>query len=356
MNAARTRTRRTLAPVSAYLSRAVPEAHWARIGREVGGVVVQGGAALRAVRRLRQGGYDGPLVVDPAGYAPRRPRQEGGLLPQQSDDERWIEFYASADVDAVVSPGAQVGAGNVAALQQALAEGVSFLGRATTGQAHGYVALALPSTWFKRHADRLAETVADHGVSVAVVGVDANDPFSTAAAVDGLKHLLGSAADVMLLRSDLAALGAVAHGATLGAVGLSSTVRHFAPPMGGFGGSRDTRDRSPSLLVPGCAVWARGSQLWRSRGDRGMLECPCRVCDGATLRRFRDENLREEAHLHSVEVWKQMASRLLASASRERPLEWSRMCVEAVQLTEQLESLTGVPLRGSALAGWVAAE
>lgn len=353
VNRAPTRTRRTLAPVAAYLSRALPASRWASLGSAVGGLVVHGASAPRALRRLRDEGYLGPLLVDPAGYAGAARPREGGLLPEQSAEERWLEFYANADVDAVLSPGTLVAAGDAAALDDALARGAAFLREAGAATSRGFVLLALPAAWFARNADRLAESVEAAGVPVAVVGADSNDPFRGRDAVAGLKHLVSSVPRVMLLRSDLAALGAVAHGAVLGAVGVTSTVRHFAPPTGGFGGSRDTTDRSPSVLVPGCAVWARGSLLWSARGDNGMLDCECGVCRGRSLRRFREDALRAEAHLHSVEVWKALTARLLAAAPADRAREWGVMCREAVDSKAQLESRTGVPMRGSALAGWV---
>lgn len=64
---------------------------------------------------------------------------------------------------------------------------------------------------------------------MALVLAHRNDPLGSLAAVRGLLRVLAEIPNVVLLRTDLAAIGAVANGASLGAVGTSTSVRHLVP-------------------------------------------------------------------------------------------------------------------------------
>ena len=94
---------------------------------------------------------------------------------------------------------------------------------------------------------------------------------------------------VVLLRSDISAVGAVAHQAFAGFVGWSANSRHGPLPMRRPEGD-DERDESSSVLVPSFNDYAKTSKLSVFARIRRLdvLRCDDRVCRGDSLLRIAD--------------------------------------------------------------------
>jgi hypothetical protein len=156
---------------------------------------------------------------------------------------------------------------------------------------------------------------------------------------------------VVLLRSAISAIGAVAHQAFAGFVGWSASTRHGPLPMRRPPGD-DERDRSPSVLVPGLNDYLRTSMLPVFARIRRLevLRCDDRVCRGDSLLRIADlseTNLRDGrwlASLHNLASTEQLARRVLGAA--EPRDAWREGCQAGAKTIASLtESGVSLPQR-----------
>jgi hypothetical protein len=296
-----------------YVSGTVRPAEAERYAAAAGGVVVRGDAGRAVAGKLRRGGWSGPIWLDPAAY--ERPGRE-------PDDtlfgDRWGLVQDHLEVAERISPGAYVPADEGDLLRDAVARESAWLSDAGGGR----LSLCLHWRWLTTDTGAVVDQLGRAAAPVAL---------SLAAGDDPLGHRLP---DVMLLRSDLGALGAVAHGASLGAFGTSTGVRHYVPPATSPGGAR--RDRTPSVFLPALLGFKLGSfcdQLPRDAVP--MCDLPC--CDGAHLSRFNDEHMTAEARAHNRHVVQAVISTLRDSPAPERAARFHSMCREAIQATAALE-------------------
>src|SRR5207302_350648 len=126
---------------------------------------------------------------------------------------------------------------------------------------------------------------------------------------------------VVLLRSDISAVGAVAHQAFAGFVGWSAHSRHGPLPMRRPEGD-DERDESASVLVPSLNDYVKTSKLSVFARIRRLdvLRCDDRVCRGDSLLRIADLGEtdlpvgRMLACVHNLASTEQLARRVLAAA------------------------------------------
>lgn len=314
-------------------------------GRKVGSVTLTGPSAGLRARSLREAGAEFQIVAD---------LQQSRIASSDRFAHAAPESLSHADV--VVSPSQILEAGDIRSVRRQLSLGNRWLDRLGRPPGDGArLGVMLESQWLDPEwTSALVDALGQDESPIAVSFVDRNDPVGSRSAVQGLRSLASSLTHIGILRTDLAGIGALAHGAEFAAIGMTSTLRHVAPPGAAFGGSRNTRDLSPSLLHPSTLSWVRGSKLWRARGPMEFFECSLPFCDGIDLRKFRDPSRREEAYLHSVEVWLTLADRVFATAQWERPREWAVMCVEAHTENERFSRETGVALSPSPMAAWTA--
>lgn len=320
------------------------------IGREAGGLVLTGKAGVRKARSLRAVGFAESLVIDLIDVD-RHATRDGQLTRRVA----WQSLTEIDDVQVVVAPSRRIPAGDTDALSAQLDETYELLDdtRHMTGTA--LAGLALDARWLGNDAD--TETLASRlGDLRHVVAIAFADPYDAVNSRDRVRNLrlLVSTADVALLRSDLAAIGAWSYGAQFASIGLSSTVRHIPVPLAGS--SRARHDPTPHVLVPGCLGWVKGSALYFA-GDHPALRCPCRVCEHRPLARLGDESPQrnEEALLHSFHVWNEIAYDLRGARTDERAVGWHRICKQALDLEEQLTSELEIAFRfrWQPLRSWV---
>jgi len=131
-----------------------------------------------------------------------------------------------------------------------LADVASVLGQGRSLPARTIVPLAIQHQLLRDDAATLLALVNDQDKPVALILEHESDPFGTAGVVAGLVHVLHRApVPVLLLRTDTSALGAISHGAAVGAVGARSSLRHVFPIKDSSGGP----PRAPRLRRPQAA-------------------------------------------------------------------------------------------------------
>ncbi|GAB3458260.1 hypothetical protein [Actinophytocola sediminis] len=277
------RARGGLGQVQAYLGRCAAADALANRER-FGGVTLQGLHGLKVARALDRMGELTGIDLDPAAYLargkPRSPVVAGQLgLDLDLPVFDWVEAQAELGLPIVRTAGPRLRVGQVDEL---------------TAELHRdypvpvSVTLVLDGGWLgSRHSGVLAERLraADRDVSL-VLGAPF-DPVDSSYKVAGLRRLLRwstrTGRRLELLRTGPIGLPAVAAGAKLAAIGLSTSTRHLGGPVARRTDGVRPR-RSPQVFVPRLLDWRRGIDL---RGAE-VGECGCAACAsaGTGLRRF----------------------------------------------------------------------
>ncbi|MGH3758402.1 hypothetical protein [Actinophytocola sp.] len=275
--------RSSLGRVQAYLGRC--GAADALANRErFGGVTLQGVHGLKVARVLARAGALAGVDLDPAAYLARgrtrAPVVEGQLgLDLDLPVFDWVEAQAELGVPVVRTAGPRLRVGQVDELKAELHRDYPVPVSVT---------LALDAGWLgSRHSGALAEQLraADRDVSL-VLGAPF-DPVDSSYKVLGLRRLLRwssrTGRRLELLRTGPIGIPAIAAGANLAAIGLSSSTRHLGGPVARRADGVRPR-RSPQVFVPRLLHWQRGIDL---RGTE-VTDCGCAACAraGSGLRRF----------------------------------------------------------------------
>ncbi len=275
--------RASLGRVQAYLGRC--GAAEALANRDAfGGVTLQGVHGLKIARVLDRAGELKGVDLDPAAYLargkPAAPVVQGQLgfdldLPVFD----WVEVQAELGLPVVRTPGPRLRVGQVDALKAELNRDYPVPVSVT---------LVLDGGWLgSKHSGVLAEQLraADRDVSL-VLGAPF-DPVDSSYKVQGLRRLLRwstrTGRRLELLRTGPIGIPAVAAGAKVAAIGLSSSTRHLGGPVARRAdGVRP--QRSPQVFVPRLLHWQRGIDL---KGTE-VTHCSCAACAraGSGLQRF----------------------------------------------------------------------
>jgi hypothetical protein len=253
------------------------------------------------------------VLVDPAVYIP----QSSTEPETRFDYDDWLTRQQAAGVPLILTDTPRIRNNDVPALQKALA-------RWDTIDEPTLVVLPLEPWWLRRRhgLPRLIEEVRLAGRPVALVLLHPCNGLGIKGAVTGLLEFISAVSPlpVILLRSDISAIGAVAHQAFAGFVGWSANTRHGPLPMPQP--TSDERDDSPSVFVPALNDYLETSKLpvfARIRRPE-VLRCDDRVCRGDTLLRIADlaetdlRGGRMLANLHNLASTEQLARRVLAAA------------------------------------------
>lgn len=308
--------------VAWYLSGGLTDDQCLSFARATGAAVVRGPGGVRTGNKLRRAGFEGRLWLDPAAYErPAEPRID--LF-----GDHWQQIQLELGVETPISPGTYVAKSDAAGLGAALdveGEWAEAVG--------GRLSLALHASWLTQGIGVLTERLVATDLPIALAFADRNDPLGRRGAVTGLSHLVRSVRDLAILRCDLGALGAVAHGASLGAIGTSATVRHVVPPGSTAGGV--PRDKSPSVFLAHLLDFKLGSHLDEFPREASPV-CDLACCRGAALRRFNGEHSTHEARTHNMLAIAAVARKVLAADSERRPAVFRAMCVDAEHAVEEL--------------------
>jgi hypothetical protein len=249
-----------------------------------GAVTLQGLHGLGVAGRLARIGELRGIDLDPAVYLARgkaKPPVATGQLGFDLDLPvfDWVTAQAELGLPVVRTPGTRLRVGQVDELKAELARDYPVPVSVT---------LALDGGWLgSKHSGVLAEQLraADRDVSL-VLGAPF-DPVDSAYKVQGLRRLLRwstrTGRRLELLRTGPIGIPAIAAGAKVAAIGLSTSTRHLGGPV-----ARRTDGvrpkRSPQVFVPRLLHWQRGVDL---KGTE-VTHCACSACAqaGTGLTRF----------------------------------------------------------------------
>lgn len=283
---ARSGARSSLGRVQPYLGRC--SAAEAVVNRDLfGGVTLQGLHGLKVARALHRAGELAGVDLDPAAYLargrPKAPVVEGQLgFDLDLPDFDWVSEQAELGLSVVRTAGPRLRVGQVDELRAELDREYPVPVSVT---------LVLDGGWLgSKHSGVLAEQLraADRDVSL-VLGAPV-DPIDSSLKVAGLRRLLRwssrTGRRLELLRTGPIGIPAVAAGARLASIGMSTSTRHLGGPLARRAdGVR--RQRSPQVFVPRLLHWQRGDAIGGLRGA-GLTDCGCPACGraGAGLQRF----------------------------------------------------------------------
>lgn len=292
------------------------------------GIVVTGQDALSAAELARSRGFTGPLLCDAGAYAGARRKSAGrGIRPGWCRRQQELGLVALTD-SGYLAPR------NWAGLHTVL--------QATARQPAPTIAvLPLAARWFAAPPIRraLTEVINAHGVPVALVIEHSADPFGVQYLLSEFLQLLTTATvPVLLLRSDVSALGALAHGAHSAAIGMNSALRHLYPVRSGGGHPSETSAFVRHLLsfhyLDRCAqAFARTPQYTH------LWNCDCPVCAGATPAQLGDGIApTNAAALHSLHAQLEVYAEIHRPGQLrdQRISSWHEACSHALSLHEEI--------------------
>ncbi len=280
------------------------------------------------------------VLVDPAVYLPQ---PSTGPEPLFGYDE-WLTRQQAAGVPLILTDTPRIRNNDISELQKALA-------RWDTIDEPTLVVLPLEPWWIRQGLRRLIKEVQSAGRPVALVMLHPYNGLGIKGAVTGLLEFISAVEPlpVVLLRSDISAIGAVAHQAFAGFVGWSANTRHGPLPMRQPDGEQD---ESPSVFLPALNDYLKTSKLpvfARIRRPE-VLRCDDRVCRGDSLLRIADlaeTDLRDGrilANLHNLASTEQLARRVLSAADPGEAW-WEACNAGAKTITSLTESGVSLPLR-----------
>jgi hypothetical protein len=159
---------------------------------------------------------------------------------------------------------------------------------------------------------------------------DRADPLEQKGVPAGLRTIVDSYPGLIIWKTDLAGLDAIARGALAAAIGILPSLRHACPP-GGPGRAIDKTDKTPRIFLPRLLRYVRGSYLhdeWFASVE--PWTCDCIICDGRAIDRFtgsKDDLL--QASRHNAIAITELHRELTAEAAGYRQDLWREKLQDA---------------------------
>jgi hypothetical protein len=304
--------------------------------RAGGGLVICGPNALAQAEDLLHHGAAFPVLCDAQRYAGRRRALAGAEFSMQ-----WLAVQRRLGGPALTDSG-YIAKRDITGLR-------SILRRTLRLGEDVFAVLPLHADWLKDPQDReaLVAEVSFAKVPIAIALEHAADPLGVQQVLRGLLMLLDTDVPVVLLRSDVSAIGALCHGAFAAAVGTTTSLRHIYPmPKPGAGGGG--RKASVAVLVPHCLSYVSvdklASAVQRTPDESHLWTCECMACGGRQLDHFatlNDEKKQaDRAFRHSIELLyllrEEFFTPRLTNADRE--LAWHEHCSAAASYNSELSA------------------
>jgi hypothetical protein len=318
-------------------------------GLVISGARANGPTASKKAGQLRRSGYSGVLMADPGRYnryatkdEPFLAEDQGSLLSMLPDstvsvlqDELTTQLERGASF--AMSPTGYIAPEDSGAFKAAARVITEF------GDPRMIFMVPLSVSWLSK--DRIAQTIAIlgkvPGLKALVLGGQM-DPLQNKV-VANLCTLLAQVPDIAVLRTDIAAVGALAHGAAFTSFGNIASHRHLVPPTekaktgkGGGGGPK-----SPHVLYPELMSFYLGETIANRHADGSAPACNCEECAGRPLDRFstKAQGLEREAVVHNIAVMTEMSAALNSPAAQADPHGWwHERCTIAVGKTAEVNA------------------
>ncbi|WP_190394310.1 hypothetical protein [Nocardiopsis quinghaiensis] len=191
----------------------------------------------------------------------------------------------------------------------------------TTNDPALVLAIPVDVRWLDERRDLLVSLLREARPPKALILGYNGNPVEHAGRAGKLREIISHCPETALVRTDLAAVDVMVHGAAFAAIGDSSSVRHTVPRSRRGGGNAS--DSSPNVLYEPLLDYFRGSTLARYLDEKAR-ECTCSACSrwaddhhrssgGRTPTSFVDPADIRNTHAHNMAMW----SRLWADISAE---------------------------------------
>ncbi|WAL68632.1 hypothetical protein ORV05_12920 [Amycolatopsis cynarae] len=310
------------------------------------GLVVTGGKPEQAVGLLRGRGFAGPILCDADRYSGKKRVTAGcGIRPAWCGRQRELGLIPVTDSGY---------------LDKQNWPGLRTILRAAARQPPPVIAmLPVAARWFDTDAirDAFIEEINKYQVPVAVAIERQGDPFGAQYVARGFLRLVREAAvPVLLLRSDVSALGALCHGAHAAAIGTVSTLRHIHPISRWW-----PADPGVSAFVTPLLSYHkldRIEEVVEKTPDLAQLwPCACPVCADSTPVRLREsENPQEPAYRHSLHAQLRLRAELFGRARTREALvsTWHEHCSHALAVHKQVAEVIPGWREPEGLKSWLA--
>ncbi|MFE9970250.1 hypothetical protein ACFYRD_05680 [Streptomyces hirsutus] len=302
---------------------------------DLSGVVMTGAKADERAFQLRTtAGYNGTLLIDSAPYTTyTATADQPFMVPPDElfasvDDS--LAFQKARGASAALTPTGYISPANSRALKAVMRE-ANRIERADT-----LVSLPIDVTWLNReNIGQLIAVCAKIRHPKAIMLFRQFDPLEQTKDIPAnLRRLFAEVEHMSLLRTDLAALDVMAHGALCAGIGVQSSLRHAIPP-----GEKPQRGKRgggptyPNVLMPQLMCFKGAESLASLYANADPATCDCEECDGRGLDRFflPDGETRQEADNHTVLTWSDWVSEMAGHpAGIQRKTWWRDKCAAAV--------------------------
>jgi hypothetical protein len=320
----------------------------ARLAAYGDGVVLRGVAGLWTAASLPA---ETLKLVDREHYLSDRGSRQSQIFPETAEDA--VEQQLRAGVACLLAPSRFPAQRDDQSIRTLLAAGQEFL-EISQRMAPGKPAFVPVVIRFDELADRRwVEPVLDAKLPIATIFAGYGDPLGSLEQLRGAIELIQVAEVTLVLRCDLSVAGLMAYGATSGAIGVSSSVRHLYLP------SKNKKRKPPSgyLFVPSLANWITTVFVERAAADPDLDElfhCACDVCgpEGDVRRLLLSGVDPDMLDQHSVAAAVMVARRVVRSPT---PIDqWRAICWRADEAYARLRELGVVgPARPDVLGAWL---
>lgn len=298
-------------------------------------VILHGRAGFRIAKEMPA---ECRVLIDAEYYkTDRDDKSEGQLLPLASEES--IRQQVAAGVACLLAPSRFPDDRSPDSLKRVLDAARDFIACAEQ-LAPTLPAFAPVVVKYDELADRRwVKLLSDAGIPVALVFAAFMDPLSDVDRLRGAIDLVQATDKVMILRCDLSAVGLMAAGASVGAMGASSSVRHLWLPS-----KRPKRRKEPvlALFLPAGAAWVNEVFLRQAQAHPeldDLFGCSCVVCGpGGDLRNlFETGATRDLLDRHSISAAVRLGRSVVAS---EAPLNrWKHVCENASETFARFDAL-----------------
>ncbi|WP_406297451.1 hypothetical protein OG948_17440 [Embleya sp. NBC_00888] len=285
-------------------------------------------------------------MIDTVAYTTHTATEESPfLLP--SDDmfgevETSLSFQKARGASAALTPTGYIPTANSKALKA--------VWHAAKRIERGDVIVSLPvgAGWLKDdHIKQLIGVCARITQPKALIMTGQFDPSADSKELPAnLRRLMGEVEHMALMRTDLAGLDAMAHGALFAGIGGDSSMRHSVPAheralSSGFNGPWHA-----SVLLPDLMCFTKGNVIADRYANEDPPRCSCDVCDGRGLHRF-DPLARMEAEDHNNLIWREWFFTMAArSPGTARQAWWRDKCAAAIDRYSLENQRLGLSSRG----------
>ncbi|MGW2280218.1 hypothetical protein [Streptomyces sp. NPDC001770] len=315
------------------------------------GLIISGRNATTKALQMRGEGHSGVLLADPALYE-GAVATEDDPFPQTEENgfflndplELSLERQRAARVSAPITPTGYIRAEDSDALRAAITR------MEKLDDPDVIFAVPIDVAWL-RSEESVEQLIAYlkmvRGPKAVILGGQMDPLARYAKAVHHLRQLIAQVPETALLRTDLAAFGALAAGATFTAFGATGSLRHtIAPGEKVQTGKKKGGPTSPHVLHPDLMDFFLGETLAKRYAAATVPICECYACKHKKLDSFTSNTspIPAEAAAHNIAVlmgWLRDLRAIAPGIARER--WWYERCRTAVDQYPLLNASLELP-------------